>query len=240
MFHWLCSGLILWLNESTVKYVDTLWYIAIVCVFPSIHAASESIEIGINETLNGTLDQDEKTRIHFPISNIGITVKVCVSEGRVQVYGSVSIPNPNSALYSWMFKVKHEPQETRIQTCVSYFITSSTATATPFGTTPSLEDTTPSETTATSEVTSSSAATASSEATTSTFAPHALTLTGQNLYISVVGIEDHNSFVLDKTIGNNCHEAHSQCVQDDSTTNSPTTISPDKGELFRHDSSAFC
>ena len=139
-----------------------------------------------------------------------------MSEGRIQVYGSVGIPNPNSALYSWMFEVKNEPQETGAQECLAYFITTSTistATATP---------------------------PTSSEATTSTFDADALTLTGQNLYISVVGMEDHNSFVLDGTIGNNCHEAHTQCVNDDPTTNSPTTTSPDNGELLRHDSSAFC
>ena len=133
-----------------------------------------------------------------------------MSEGRVQVYGSVSIPNPNSALYSWMFGVKNESQETGTQEC---HFTISTATATP---------------------------PTSSEATNSTFDADALTLTGQNLYISVMGMEDHNSFVLDVTVGNNCHEAHTQCVKDDPTTNSPTTTSPDNGELLRHDTSAFC
>ena len=135
-----------------------------------------------------------------------------------------------------MFEVKHEVQETDTQICVSYFITSSTATATPPGPTTSSEDTTSSEFTAKSKFTRSSAATRSSEATTSTFDADALTLTGQNLYISVVGMEDRNSFVFDRTIGNNCHEADSQCIQDDPTSNSPTTTSPDKGELLGHDS----
>ena len=206
-------------------------------VLTLIHAAS--IEIGINQTLNGTLDRDENTRYQLPIPNIGITVRVCVSEGRVQVYGSVTIPNPNSALYSWMFEVKHELQETGTQTCLSYFITTitiSAATGTQSGPTSSSEDTTPFESTAKSKVTPSTEATTSSEATPPTFGADALTLTDQNLYISVVGMEDHNSFVLDGTIGNNCDEANTQCVQDDPTTNSPTTTSPDNGELLRHDS----
>ena len=164
-------------------------------------------------------------------------MKVCVSEGRVQVY--YSSVNPNSALYSWMFEVKHEPQETVTLTCLSYFITdftNTTATATPSRATPSLEGTRPSQTSATSKVTPSSEPTTSSEATTSTFAIDALTFT---VYISVVGMEDNNSFVLYGSIGNCCHEVNTQCVQGDPTTNFPTTTSPDNSELLGHNSSAF-
>ena len=78
--------------------------------------------------MNGTLDIYAIVRYHYLVPDGGITVEVCVSEGYVKVYGSVTIPNPNSALYSWTIEVKHKPQRNGIETCRSYFFQKTTRT----------------------------------------------------------------------------------------------------------------
>ena len=144
--------------------------------------------------MNGLLDKDEIVRYHYLIPDIGITAEVCVSEGHVKVYGSVTIPNPNSALYSWKLEVRQESQETGTQTCQSYFleITSTTTTSAPTNT--------------------SGATSQDTDPTIDDY--EALTLTDQTLYISVEGLEDHNIFIVNGTSGN---------TQDVPTTTSPTT-----------------
>ena len=143
--------------------------------------------------MNISLDKDEIVRYHYLVPDIGITVEACVSEGHVKVYGSVTIPNPNSALYSWKLEVKHDSQETGTQTCQSYFleITSSTTTSAP---------------------TTTTGANSSSDPTIDDY--EALTLTDQSLYITVEGLEDHNRFIVNGTSGN---------TQDVPTTSSPST-----------------
>ena len=142
--------------------------------------------------MNGTLDIYAIVRYHYLIPDAGITVEVCVSEGHVKVY--VTIPNPNSALYSWMIEVEHNPQRNKIETCQSYFFQ---------------------KTTATTRRTTAFEATSSSK--TSKEDPEALN-TDQTLYISLVGVEDNNRFILNGMNGNTCHE----CTPDGPTTSSPT------------------
>ena len=39
---------------------------------------------------------------------IGVTVEVCVSAGRIVVYGSSTVPNPNSAFYEFFLQVVYD------------------------------------------------------------------------------------------------------------------------------------
>ena len=45
------------------------------------------------------LSKNKTIRYNLLIPVIGVTVEVCITEGHVHVYGSVSIPNPNSAFH---------------------------------------------------------------------------------------------------------------------------------------------
>ena len=50
-----------------------------------------------NET-SGDLDESEVINYVLTIPSLGMTLQVCVLKGKIQLYGSVTLPNPNSAL----------------------------------------------------------------------------------------------------------------------------------------------
>ena len=50
----------------------------------------------------------ETARYNLQIPVIGVTVEVCVSAGRIVVYGSTSDSNPNSAFYEFFLQVVYD------------------------------------------------------------------------------------------------------------------------------------
>ena len=73
------------------------------CIAHSPHTAS--IPTHVNDELNGTLDQNETVRYNLQIPVNGVTVEVCADTGHIVVYGSSSVPNPNSAFYEFFLQV---------------------------------------------------------------------------------------------------------------------------------------
>ena len=67
-----------------------------------------SILTDIGDHINGTLDQNETVRYNLQIPVIGVTVEVCVSAGRIVLYGSASDHNPNSAFYEFFLQVVYD------------------------------------------------------------------------------------------------------------------------------------
>ena len=55
----------------------------------------------VGEALNGTLEQGEQARFQLDIPVVGLTIHLHVEAGRVVMYASTEIPNPNSALHDW-------------------------------------------------------------------------------------------------------------------------------------------
>ena len=54
----------------------------------------------------GSLGEGETIRYEFPLPEDGVTVKMCVQTGQVNLYTSTEVPNPNSALYDHKLEVK--------------------------------------------------------------------------------------------------------------------------------------
>ena len=54
----------------------------------------------------GSLGERETIRYEFPLPEDGVTVKMCVQTGQVNLCTSTEIPNPNSALYDHKLEVK--------------------------------------------------------------------------------------------------------------------------------------
>ena len=50
------------------------------------------------EVHNSSLDSRKTQRIHFPLPIEGMTIRLCVHEGRIAFYGSFSTRTPNCAL----------------------------------------------------------------------------------------------------------------------------------------------
>ena len=51
--------------------------------------------------MNGTLDQGEQARFQLDIPVTGITIHLHIETGRIVLYASTKIPNPNAAYYDW-------------------------------------------------------------------------------------------------------------------------------------------
>ena len=67
--------------------------------------ATASVEIEINETIDTSVGEGEKTYIEVPYdSHEGVTIKVNVTNGTVIVYASDRITTPNEAFYDWMIE----------------------------------------------------------------------------------------------------------------------------------------
>ena len=182
-----------------------------------------SVPADVEEEMNGTLDGNETIRYHFPIPVIGITVEVCVSQGHILVYGSVTVPNPNSAFYDWIFELNYEHMHHGNESvaCQNQFFDPSTipdknrpdsirASSTASYTNPS-----PNHIIASSQVIQTPQP---SMAPGSGFDHKTVELTDKTLYLSIVGKKNENNFVLNGTVGDVYHEG------DDS--DSPVTTTP--------------
>ena len=166
---------------------------------PSCHAqyslpllpCTASVPAGTDEEMNGTLDKDETVRYNFPIPVIGITVKVCISAGHILVYGSVHVPNPNSAFYDWTLELDYEHSDQEIE-CKNVFIDPST-----------IQHKHPAEDKVSSAITFPPSPTSSPQPSMppgSGFSPGTV-LSDEILYISVMGKQNENNFVLNGTEG---------------------------------------
>ena len=61
--------------------------------------------------VDGTLDDSEVIHYVLTIPYLGVTIQACSVEGIIQVYGSVTFPNPNSALNNYPFVLDHNNTE---------------------------------------------------------------------------------------------------------------------------------
>lgn len=167
------------------------------CVVNAASVPSDTVS-----DVNGTLDKNETIRYNFPIPVVGITVRVCVSEGHVVVYGSVSIPNPNSAFYDWMIDVEFNKENHLEETCNHvYFDPENIPTKPPFpydGVTSSRLQPTPTSVPPTGGSPPPDIGSGSNE------------LTDLTLYLSVIGIMQENNFNLNSSSGDTYPESTPQ------------------------------
>ena len=172
-----------------------------------------SVPADTDEDMNGTLDKDENVRYHFPIPVIGLTVKVCISAGHILVYGSVHVPNPNSAFYDWMLELDYGHGDNETELCKNMFVDPS-----------KIQRKHPAEDEASSTVTPVHSPTSSqvpqpSMSPGSGTGPGTVELSEEILYISVLGKQNENNFVLNGTVGDIYHESD---ANDTSPEPSPT------------------
>ena len=166
--------------------------------------------------MNGTLDQDESIRYHFPIPVAGITIHLCVSSGHVVIYGSVTIPNPNSAFYDWMVEVDFGGATNETEICDNFYVNpDKIQTKTPPASSNSESHSPTTQATATSL--SSPSNTDGLGTHTSAHLPliptpsvlpsgggsadTAVVFTNLTVYIAVIGKQKDNDFALNSTVG---------------------------------------
>ena len=176
---------------------------------PSCHIQTyaASVPAVTEEEMNGTLDKDENVRYHFPIPVIGITVEVCISTGHILVYGSVLVPNPNSAFYDWMLELDYERGDHETELCKNMFIDPS-----------KIQHKQPAEYKASSTVTFVHSPTSSqvpqpSMFPGSRFGPGTVELSDETLYVSILGKQNENNFVLNGTVGDSSSEPSPTGIQ---------------------------
>lgn len=68
--------------------------------------------------IRGSLESGGKIRYEFQMPSEGMTVKLCVSRGHVDLYSSFLLPNPNSALHDY----KCEARTVDVTICDEVFI----------------------------------------------------------------------------------------------------------------------
>ena len=51
------------------------------------------------------LSKNKGIRYNLLVPVTGITVQVCITEGHIRVYGSVSVPNPNPAFHDFFIEL---------------------------------------------------------------------------------------------------------------------------------------
>ena len=75
----------------------------------------------VGSSTSGTLDENETIRYELQTSIvIGMSVRICVSEGYITAYASLSVPNPNSAFYDWTLEVEHDSSKS--ENCDFFFV----------------------------------------------------------------------------------------------------------------------
>ena len=170
-----------------------------VCTFILLYPTSVAIlPADTDEEMNGTLDQNETVHYHYHIPVAGITLRVCISVGHVVVYGSFSVPNPNSAFYDFVLEFGSESNTSDTETCRNRYIDPDKI---PQPHPP--PNTQPSSTYQPS--------TGGAPTTTTTLAPQptvvpstsppVVGLTDKVVYLSVVGRAEDNNFVLNGSVG---------------------------------------
>ncbi len=55
----------------------------------------------VEDVVRGELDQGQQIRYELPIPEEGVTISLCVNDGRIVLYASTTIPNPNEAYYDF-------------------------------------------------------------------------------------------------------------------------------------------
>ena len=169
-----------------------------------------SIPACIDKEMNGTLHQDQTVRYNFPVPVTGITVKVCISVGHVIVYGSVSVPNPNSAFYDWLLELDFNGMT---ETCKCIFLAPSKIIS------------------KLPPVCNKASSTTSATASTSSRVPHSsmspcsgntFEIVNLTIHISVVATHNsENSFVVSGIEGDVCN-----VIRSSSSGTSPSSPSP--------------
>ena len=71
------------------------------CIFILLASASRRVG-GISDAVVG---EGERIRTNFPLPVEGVTIRLCVSRGKIVFYASVSETSPNSAVYDWMSEI---------------------------------------------------------------------------------------------------------------------------------------
>ena len=71
------------------------------CIYITLASASRRVG-GISDIVVG---DGERIRTNFPLPVEGITIRLCVSRGKITFYASVSSTSPNSAVYDWMSEI---------------------------------------------------------------------------------------------------------------------------------------
>ena len=72
-----------------------------ICIYTLLASASRRVG-GISDAVVG---DGESLRIHFPLPVEGVTIRLCVSHGKIVFYASVSSISPNSAVHDWMSEI---------------------------------------------------------------------------------------------------------------------------------------
>ena len=121
------------------------------------------------EKMNVTLSGNKNIRYNLLIPVIGVTVEVCITEGHIHAYGSLSVPNPNSAFHDFVFVLDLE-NDTEV--CGHAYVVPCAAP---------------------------------------TFSPRSRRQTSQSnidnqvVYLSIVGMAEKNSFIVNGTAGDLYH-----------------------------------
>lgn len=147
---------------------------------------------------------------------VGITVSVCISEGHIVVYGSFSVPNPNSAIYDWLIELEYEEIDFQSEICTSIYIDPSDIHNEPPTNPDNIE---PSATISNTQPSSYSPSTTDQpqpSVVPGSGVPDTVELSDVILFISVIGKQDENNFVLNGTVGDNTPH-----VTPDTTTSTP-------------------
>ena len=75
-------------------------------------------QVANNATTTGTADRGSVSRLQFSGSiTEGVSIRICMEEGGIVIYGSYSIPNPGAALHD--FSEKLDPTSSQ---CLIYHI----------------------------------------------------------------------------------------------------------------------
>ena len=187
------------------------------CIYPTFAA---TLPADTDEEMNGTLDQNETVRYHYQIPVAGITLRVCISVGHVVVYGSFSVPNPNSAFYDFVLEFGSESNTSDTETCRNRYIDPDKIPRPhhPPNTKPS---------------STYQPSTGGAPTTTTTLAPQptvvpstappVVELTDKVVYLSVVGRAEDNNFFLNGSVGDSYPQPSSAVIS--SATVPATTTS---------------
>ena len=74
---------------------------AVRCIYTPLASASKCV----GESSGAIIGDGERIRINFPLPVEGITIRLCVAQGQIMFYASVSSTSPNSAVHDWMSEI---------------------------------------------------------------------------------------------------------------------------------------
>ena len=137
--------------------------------------------MNVGNGTNGSLTEKETFRFNIEIPWTGLTLSVCVTTGHIIVYGSFSTTNPNSAVHDFYLEihVPHQQEESESEECREVFIK------------PSINE--HSSQCIHNPITPSD----NRKRSASHSSPD-----NNIVYLSIIGKDDNNSFVMNTTYGN--------------------------------------